>query len=780
MIKKVKRLFQKVASFGPFFIIGLVLLFTTIGMYANSNGTANKTIAAAAKISVPLQTQVNGTTYEAPLVDAIPNKSQAGQGLLPVKVLVYTQYLDLILKSKGSLSVASVNPNTTVTAMVYHKGSQSTVYASYVLPEQRAQLLAAYSKSNVTVAITAPQETAGSNGTTVSTGGTSVTAGGGTAVNTQGIFTASTLPYGYAPQALAGAANYSPGSVGVALFITSFFMIFFSIRSKKKKGRGLSIVPSGKVGGLDKIHSDSDIPSTRFKDIAGCEEALDEVKELVMFIKEPERLARLNINMPKGALFVGPPGTGKTLLARAVAGEAGIPFYSVAGSDFTEVFVGRGAQRVRELFAKANKHSEGAIIFIDEIDAIAKARSNSPQGSANPEQENTLNALLVEMDGFKKTKTIVLAATNRDDVLDPAILRPGRLGKRIQVTLPDVLGREKILEVHSANKPIQENVDFHWIAKNTHGMSGADLANVVNEACIIAAREDRLSVSSTDFESALSTVQMGKARLSAVVTDEDKKLTAWHEAGHALCGLIQTDAMSPGKISIVPRGFAGGVTHFPQRESGYLKRKEAYAQLVTAFGGMAAEQALLGNGEFTTGPSSDLAMANKLAIAMVTQFGMGESLISSFDNGLLGNANLLTDEAMTEVKEILDKALRDAKEIIENNKPLFMDMINALLEYETLYNEQIEELVHGKTLTPPALTHSAPRMGHTLKPGYPRARTHEEIERDNKRDGADKNKSLRKPRNAVARGVRVAKKTASRVPHRRGRRAKGTSQSRVN
>ena len=383
------------------------------------------------------------------------------------------------------------------------------------------------------------------------------------------------------------------------------------------------------------------------------------------------------------------------------------------------------------------------------------------------------------MDGFKKTKTIVLAATNRDDVLDPAILRPGRLGKRIQVTLPDVVGREKILEVHSANKPIQENVDFRWIAKNTHGMSGADLANVVNEACMVAAREDRNSVSSTDFESALSTVQMGKARLSAVVTPEDKMLTAWHEAGHALCGLVQEDAMSPGKISIIPRGFAGGVTHFPQRESGYLKRKEAYAQLVTAFGGMAAEQELLGNGEFTTGPSSDLAMANKLAIAMVTQFGMGESLIVSYDNGLLGNANMLTDEAMAEVKDILDKALRDAKEIIENNNQLFMAMVDALLEYETLYLEQIQALVEGRTLTAPSLVHSAPRMGNALKPGYPRARTHEEIQRDNQSDDAGKGKILRRPRKVIASGVGVAKKTTARIPHKKGK-AKGTSQIQKN
>ena len=339
-----------------------------------------------------------------------------------------------------------------------------------------------------------------------------------------------------------------------------------------------------------------------------------------------ERYLELLKNPKKYITFaIGPAGTGKTMLARAVAGESGVPFYNVAGSDFVEMYVGVGAKRVRELFDKARKHPEGAIVFIDEIDAIGRSRSNSNTSNTNSEQENTLNALLVELDGFKESKVVILGATNRDDLLDKALLRPGRLEKKVHVPLPDRVGREKILNVHAEGKPLDSTVNLALVARRTPGLSGAELAQIVNEAAMTAGRESRETITDKDFDEAVAIVTMGKGRKSAVVSDEDKMLTAWHEAGHAICGLVQVDAVSPVAISILPRSFAGGVTHFPARDSGYMTRKQAYSQLVTAMGGMAAEQLHIGEGEFTTGPSSDLEQGSKLAFAMVTKYGMGEN-----------------------------------------------------------------------------------------------------------------------------------------------------------
>jgi cell division protease FtsH len=458
----------------------------------------------------------------------------------------------------------------------------------------------------------------------------------------------------------------------------------------------------------------AEVPEARFADVAGCDEAIEDMRELVAFIKHPERFTRIGAVPPRGALLVGPPGTGKTLLARAVAGEAGVPFYSAAGSDFVEMYVGVGAKRVRDLFAKARKHPEGAILFIDEIDAVGRKRSSGP--SSNGEQENTLNALLVEMDGFLKSRVIVIAASNRDDILDSALTRPGRLDRKITVGLPDRAGRERILSVHVGGKPLASGVDLNLIARRTPGMSGADLAQLVNEACLVAAREDRGHVNDGDFDSAIATVTMGKARTSAVISEEDRILTAWHEAGHAVCGLAQPEAVSPVSISIVPRGNAGGVTHFPARDSSYLTRRQAYAQLVTAMGGMAAEQRLLGDGEFTSGPSGDLQQGSNLAFAMVTQLGMGERLLVKTE-AILGAGGGATDEAVAEADALLRQALEDSHRLLAQNDALVRNMVDALLEWETLTNAQIDELMAGRAVVDAGSPPPSPRQ-----PAIPGAR----------------------------------------------------------
>ena len=471
----------------------------------------------------------------------------------------------------------------------------------------------------------------------------------------------------------------------------------------------------------------ADVPTTRFSDVAGADEAVEEMQELVSFLRNPEQYEALGAKSPKGALLVGPPGTGKTMLARAVAGEAGVPFYNVAGSDFVEMYVGVGAKRVRELFDKARKHPEGAIVFIDEIDAVGRSRSSNTAGNSNVEQENTLNALLVELDGFKQSKVVILGATNRDDLLDKALLRPGRLEKKVHVPLPDRLGREKILTVHAEGKPLNKTVSLSLVARRTPGLSGAELAQIVNEAAMTAGRDSRQEITDKDFDEAIAIVTMGKGRKSAVVSDEDKMLTAWHEAGHAICGLVQVDAVSPVAISILPRSFAGGVTHFPARDSGYMTRKQAYSQLVTAMGGMAAEQLHIGEGEFTTGPSSDLEQGSKLAFAMVTQYGMGESLFVK-NEGILRASETATDEALEEAEALLRKALEDAKIILSSHAKLVDAFVEALLERETLSQLEIDELMAGHKLKP--LTSAPPAPRQVYDSGEPRKSIYKDVKFD--------------------------------------------------
>jgi cell division protease FtsH len=448
------------------------------------------------------------------------------------------------------------------------------------------------------------------------------------------------------------------------------------------------------------------IPTVTFDDVAGCEEAMEDLSEIVEFLKNPERFERLGAKIPRGALLVGPPGTGKTLLARAVAGESKVPFFAMSGSDFVEMYVGVGPARVRELFAKARASEDGkAIVFIDEIDAVARSRAMSTKQNANDERENTLNALLHELDGFSRSNVILLAATNRVDILDPAIVRPGRLDRKIQVPNPDRRGREKILAVHVDGKPLAKDVDLAAIARRTPGMSGADLAQIANEAAIEAARRGLKSINAACFSAGVALVAMGRARRSALVTDRDRLITAYHEAGHTVCALAHPDAANPAGVSITPRGHAGGITWMNGTDDQYLARPQASAQLVVALGGRAGEEILL-DGEFTQGPSSDLERATQLATVMVTKYGMTRRGLSVRS----GEPDVASHDI---IEEMLSSALDDARALLERHSALFMAIVNQLLEHDTLEATDLEEIVAA--LTPeqhPGFAEGAVRVIH--------------------------------------------------------------------
>ena len=432
------------------------------------------------------------------------------------------------------------------------------------------------------------------------------------------------------------------------------------------------------------------IPTVTFDDVAGCEEAMEDLSEIVDFLKNPERYERLGAKIPRGALLVGPPGTGKTLLARAVAGEAKVAFFAMSGSDFVEMYVGVGPARVRELFTKARAAEGGkAIVFIDEIDAVARSRAMSTKQNANDERENTLNALLHELDGFARSNVILLAATNRVDILDPAIIRPGRLDRKIQVPNPDRRGREKILSVHVKGKPLAKDVDLGAIARRTPGMSGADLAQIANEAAIEAARQGLKSVNAACFSAAVALVAMGRARRSALVTDRDRLITAYHEAGHTVCALASPDAANPAGVSITPRGHAGGITWMNGTDDQYLARPQASAQLVVALGGRAGEEILL-DGEFTQGPSSDLERATQLATVMVTKYGMTRRGLSVRS----GEPDVTSHEI---IEEMLGSALDDARTLLREHSSLFLAIVNQLLEHDTLESSDLEEIIAALT-----------------------------------------------------------------------------------
>ena len=432
------------------------------------------------------------------------------------------------------------------------------------------------------------------------------------------------------------------------------------------------------------------IPTVTFDDVAGCEEAMEDLSEIVDFLKNPERFERLGAKIPRGALLVGPPGTGKTLLARAVAGEAKVAFFAMSGSDFVEMYVGVGPARVRELFAKARAAEGGkAIVFIDEIDAVARSRAMSTKQNANDERENTLNALLHELDGFARSNVILLAATNRVDILDPAIIRPGRLDRKIQVPNPDRRGREKILAVHVNGKPLAKDVDLAAIARRTPGMSGADLAQIANEAAIEAARRSLKTINAACFSAAVALVAMGRARRSALVTDRDRLITAYHEAGHTVCALASPDAANPAGVSITPRGHAGGITWMNGTDDQYLARPQASAQLVVALGGRAGEEILL-DGEFTQGPSSDLERATQLATVMVTKYGMTRRGLSVRS----GEPDVASHEI---IEEMLGSALDDARALLREHSALFLAIVNQLLEHDTLESSDLDEIIAALT-----------------------------------------------------------------------------------
>ena len=445
-----------------------------------------------------------------------------------------------------------------------------------------------------------------------------------------------------------------------------------------------------------------------FEDVAGIDEAKDDLQEIVEFLKDPGKFQKLGGRIPKGALLVGPPGTGKTLLARAIAGEANVPFFSISGSDFVEMFVGVGASRVRDMFEQA-KSNAPCIIFIDEIDAVGRHRG-AGLGGGNDEREQTLNQLLVEMDGFEANEGIILiAATNRPDVLDPALLRPGRFDRQVVVPNPDIIGRERILQVHMKKVPLASDVDARTIARGTPGFSGADLANLVNEAALLAARRNKRTVAMAEFEDAKDKVMMGAERRSMVMSDEERKLTAYHEGGHALVAL-NLEASDPiHKATIIPRGRAlGMVMRLPERDQLSVTRAKMKADLAVAMGGRIAEEVIFGHEKVTSGASSDIQMATNMAKAMVTQFGMSDELgpLAYGDNEqevFLGHSVTRTqntsDETQSkidsETRKFVDEGYKKAESIIRENIDDLHIIANGLLEYETLSGDEIEALLKG-------------------------------------------------------------------------------------
>ena len=423
------------------------------------------------------------------------------------------------------------------------------------------------------------------------------------------------------------------------------------------------------------------VPATRFSEVVGCDEALEELAELVTFLHEPERFAAAGARMPRGFLLVGPPGTGKTLLARAVAGEAGVPFYAAAGSDFTEMFVGVGAARVRNLFAKAKK--TGGIIFLDELDSIGRARTGTTPGSGGTdERESTLNALLVEMDGFgKDSNVIVIAATNRPDVLDSALLRAGRFDREVHVAPPDRKGRTKLLELYAKDLTVAPDVDFVALARRMPGLTGADVANLVNQAALEAARAGASEVSNNHFAEAIATAYMGKGRKSADVPQRSREITAWHEAGHALAALLLPEAADPEMVTIIPRGISGGATWFGVDDETFMTGAQARTDIVVSLAGRAGEEILL-DGDFTDGATGDIAKATDLARRMVTRAGMSSLGLAAVSPEYAGSA--LAEKVHAEVDGILVDALARARALLAAHRPLLEVVVAELLAEETI------------------------------------------------------------------------------------------------
>lgn len=488
--------------------------------------------------------------------------------------------------------------------------------------------------------------------------------------------------------------------------------IFF-MRQMQGTGGGRGAMSFGKSKA--RLMGEDQIKVT-FKDVAGVEEAKEEVGELVDFLKDPAKFQKLGGKIPRGVLMIGAPGTGKTLLAKAIAGEAKVPFFSISGSDFVEMFVGVGASRVRDMFAQAKKHAP-CIIFIDEIDAVGRHRG-AGLGGGHDEREQTLNQLLVEMDGFEGHEgIIVIAATNRPDVLDPALLRPGRFDRQVVVPLPDIRGREQILKVHMRKIPCDEDVNPNVLARGTPGFSGADLANLVNEGALFAARASKKVVSMAEFEKAKDKIMMGSERRSMVMDEDEKKLTAYHEAGHAIVGRLVPQHDPVYKVTIIPRGRALGVTMFlPEYDKLSHSRQQLESQISSLFGGRIAEELIYGADSVTIGASNDIERATEIARNMVTRWGLserlgplsygedeghpflGQSMSNQHAKQVSPDTARIIDE---EIHAIIDKNYQRAVEILEKNVDKLHLMVKALMKYETIDSEQIDDIMEGKTARPP-------------------------------------------------------------------------------
>ncbi len=453
-----------------------------------------------------------------------------------------------------------------------------------------------------------------------------------------------------------------------------------------------------------------DRPTVSFDDVAGCDEAKEELQEVVEFLKEPEKFVTFGARIPKGVLLVGSPGTGKTLLAKAVSGEAGVPFFSIAGSEFVEMFVGVGASRVRDLFEQAKRNSP-CIIFVDEIDAVGRQRG-AGLGGSHDEREQTLNQILVEMDGFDTdTHVIILAATNRPDILDPALMRPGRFDRQVVLDRPDIRGREAIFKVHVRGKPVASNVDINTLAKATPGFVGADIENTVNEAALLAARRERKSIGMSEFQEAIERVQLGPERRSRVLSDEEREITAYHEAGHALVSHYLPHAQTVRKITIIPRGMAGGVTWYLEDDSTLYTRSKFKALIASALGGRIAEEIVFG--EITTGASSDLQQITKMARSMVTQYGMSDEMGLRVygerqEMVFLGReiseqrdySDAVAEQIDEQVRAIIDQQYELAQKLLTDNRDKLDLVANTLLELETLEAEEFVALLEGRDLPP--------------------------------------------------------------------------------